>query len=205
MKRLGCLHPLGTPRPLGGPKFHATWSLPSSCRKLPICCFTNGKHASCLLVPWRSRAQFHPPYIPHRRSSDRGYCAKPCGRRLLPCFWVSVSRQLAPPRGCVLAERARSPYHREYSLMPAKFQLLHVLRRYTRPPQDQFRPEALPTYHRASAECAFPAAHSHIPSAPLTCARAMCPQAGALVFVAAGGALARGAAARRARLRRDPF
>ena len=132
MKRLGCLHPLGTPRPLGGPKFHATWSLPSSCRKLPICCFTNGKHASCLLVPWRSRAQFHPPHIPHRRSSDCGYCAKPCGRRLLPCFWVSVSRQLAPPRGCVLAERARSPYQREHSLMPAKFQLLHVLRRYTR-------------------------------------------------------------------------
>ena len=67
------------------------------------------------------------------------------------------------------------------------------------------RKHYLPTIaHRRSA-CAFPAAHSHIPSAPLTCARAMCPQAGALVFVAAGGALARGAAARRARLRRDHF
>ena len=51
----------------------------------------------------------------------------------------------------------------------------------------------------------FTLRNPHKPSAALTCARAMCPQAGALAFVAAGGALAREAPARLARLRHDPF
>ena len=62
-----------------------------------------------------------------------------------------------------------------------------------------------PKHYLRYARCAFHAAQSHMPSAALTCARAMCLQAGDLVFVAAGGALARGAAARRASLRHDHF